>query len=117
MSDHKPNNPQSGEDMNALYDLLNRLEKRDEVRRYQEFTNPRPTELITAEEEKEQKRPIPARFQPNNLSEIDSGVLLLTDTEESLEEEQMTRPVVVEKPTRIEQDEPLMLPMKWGMRW
>ena len=105
MSDHKPNNPQSGEDMNALYDLLNRLEKRDEVRRYQAFTNPRPTELITVEEES--KRPTPARFQPNNLSEIDSGVLLLTDTDEFAEEEPVTPPAVAEKPTRIQQDEAL----------
>lgn len=94
MSDHKPNANKNPEDMQALFDLLNRLERREEVRRYQEnltaFTNPEPADLITVETPDSQSpeeniRLEPARFQPTPLVETDARDLLLTADEEPLE--------------------------------
>ena len=94
MSDHKPNENKRPEDMEALFDLLSRLERREEVRRYQEnlnaFTNPEPTELITAEtpdslSPEENVRREPARFQPTDLVGGDARDLLITGGEAPLE--------------------------------
>ena len=89
MSDHKPHTNKNPEDMQALFELLNRLERREEVRRYQEnliaFNQSEPMDLITMEEPKEKKRPEPARFQPTGATEIDTRDLLLTDNEAPLE--------------------------------
>ena len=83
MSDNKTNNQnngQNGGDMQALIELLSRLERRDEVYRQHNIPVSRPAEP------EEIKKPVirhdTARFQPNNLSETDLGVLLLTEDAE-----------------------------------
>lgn len=79
MSDNKTNNQNNG-DMQALMELLNRLEKRDAVYRQHNIPAPRPAEPVVTE--KPATRRDTARFQPNNLSETDLGVLLLTEDAE-----------------------------------
>ena len=83
MSDYKSNANQTPnpEEMQALFDLLGRLEKRDDLQRQQDaanaFSDLEPIDLIAAEEEEEELHAVPARFQPMGWSDADVHSLLL----------------------------------------
>lgn len=101
MSDYKPNENQnhSTEDMQALFDLLGRLEKREDAHRPQggihTFSETEPLDLIAVEEADLHLEP--ARFQPNGWSEGDIQDLLLIhqdefDSEDEEDEEERPAP-------------------------
>lgn len=100
MSNHKSKKQNSNDNTEALYQLLERLEKRDEVRRYRDFNRPQSSELV---EEREQiphspeagGRLVPARFQPDNVSDTDLGVLLLNELEPEEPEDLPAEPIPV----------------------
>ena len=67
MSDHKPIENFSDEDMQALLELLERLGKRDEVRRYQERMRAQSHTPSVEEEETETVRPVPLGFPHSSV--------------------------------------------------
>lgn len=94
MSDLKPIENFSDEDMQALLDLLERLGKRDEVRRYQERMRANSQTPVVEEKEAETVRPVPASFELVDLPAEDSRDLLLLETEDGDEEEDFVRPAI-----------------------
>ena len=79
MSDYTPFNNDNEEEARELFDLLDRLEKRDEVSRYRRnlraFTANEPVELIDMDEEERR----PDRFNPVEMSDEEWQDLLISD--------------------------------------
>ena len=84
MSDYTPLNNDTEEDARELFDLLDRLEKRDEVSRYRRnlraFTHHEPVELIDMDEDTRR----PDRFNPVEMSDEEWQDLLITDDEDTV---------------------------------
>ena len=100
MSNHKSKKQNNNDSTEALYQLLERLEKRDEVQRYRDFNRPQPSELVEEREPTSRYpeaggRLVPARFQPDNVSDTDLGVLLLNETEPEEPEDLPAEPLPV----------------------
>ena len=104
MSENKPNGMPTEEEAKELFELLDRLERRDEVSRHQRnmqaFTEPAP-DLI--EEDMDPDAPdegahlLIDRFQPMTMSEEDLHELLITDGDYDDESEDADAPLTPKK--------------------
>ena len=81
MSDNKRNENQNAEEMQALFDLLQRMEQRDEARRAYAFSHPEAADLITPEDEEEPRQFQIDSFVPVGMSDYDVSELLITTEE------------------------------------